>query len=85
MWKYIRASTALAGIFSRVLDDGGILVDSISMDNLTVEVIRGLSERGPVIAVDGSRANRDRAARSVVARAADRLSDRPRRFTTGHD
>ena len=52
MWKYVRASSALPGIFSPVLDNGDILVDGVSMDNLPVEDMRDLTEGGPVIAVN---------------------------------
>src|SRR5919199_259284 len=52
LWKYVRASTALPGIFSPVLDKGEILVDGVSMDNLPIEAMLELTEGGPVVAVD---------------------------------
>lgn len=52
MWKYVRASTALPGIFAPVLEDNEILVDGVSMDNLPIETMRDLTEGGPIVAVN---------------------------------
>lgn len=55
----LRASVALPGILPPKVIDGDVLVDGAVMNNLPVDVMRGL-HRGPVIAID---VTRDRALR----------------------
>ena len=54
LWKALRASIALPGILPPVPTKHGILVDGGVLDNMPVDVMRGL-HRGPVIAVDVAR------------------------------
>ena len=54
LWKYVRATIALPAIFTPVSDEGELLVDGGVMNNLPIDVMRTLSEGGPVIAVNVS-------------------------------
>ena len=54
LWKALRASIALPGILPPVPTKHGILVDGGVLDNMPVDVMRGI-HRGPVIAVDVAR------------------------------
>ena len=53
LWQAARASSAIPGLFSPVpTADGDLLVDGGVMNNVPVDVMRGLCERGPVIAIN---------------------------------
>ena len=54
VWKALRASISLPGILPPVSTPHGVLVDGGVLDNLPVDVMRGI-HRGPVIAVDVAR------------------------------
>jgi predicted acylesterase/phospholipase RssA len=54
LWWAIRASTAIPGAFSPLLDGGDVLVDGGVMNNVPVDVMMELTEGGPVIAVNVS-------------------------------
>lgn len=54
VWKALRASIALPGILPPVPTKHGILVDGGVLDNMPVDVMRGI-HRGPVIAIDVAR------------------------------
>jgi predicted acylesterase/phospholipase RssA len=52
VWKAVRASIAIPGVFSPLCQDGDILVDGGVMNNLPVDVMREACEGGIVIAVN---------------------------------
>ncbi len=53
LWQAARASSAIPGLFSPVpTKSGDILVDGGIMNNVPVDVMRDLCERGPVIAIN---------------------------------
>ena len=53
LWLAARASSAIPGLFSPVpTADGDVLVDGGVMNNVPVDVMRALCERGPVIAIN---------------------------------
>jgi predicted acylesterase/phospholipase RssA/CRP-like cAMP-binding protein len=52
LWKAVRASIAIPGVFSPLCMDGDILVDGGVMNNLPVDVMREDCEGGTVIAVN---------------------------------
>ncbi|MEP7216083.1 MAG: patatin-like phospholipase family protein, partial [Anaerolineaceae bacterium] len=53
LWLAARASSAIPGLFSPVpTADGDVLVDGGVMNNVPVDVMRALCERGPVIALN---------------------------------
>jgi len=54
LWKNVRASIAIPGIFSPILNEGDVLVDGGAMNNLPVDVMRELCEGGTVIGVNVS-------------------------------
>jgi predicted acylesterase/phospholipase RssA/CRP-like cAMP-binding protein len=54
LWKYVRATIALPAIFTPISDQGELLVDGGVMNNLPIDVMRTLSEGGPVVAVNVS-------------------------------
>ncbi len=54
LWKALRASIALPGILPPVPTKHGLLVDGGVLDNMPVDVMRGI-HRGPVIAIDVAR------------------------------
>lgn len=65
LWQALRASIAIPGVLPPVLAGGEVLVDGGTMNNLPVDVMRGLG-RGPVIGVD---VGADRAFRSDLEEA----------------
>jgi NTE family protein len=50
----IRSSASLPGLVPPVVRDGELLVDGALLDNLPIDVMRGLCRQGPVVAVDVS-------------------------------
>jgi NTE family protein len=51
LWRALRASAAIPGVLPPVIEAGEVLVDGGVINNLPIDVMRGLG-RGPVIAVD---------------------------------
>jgi NTE family protein len=51
LWRWLRASVAIPGVLPPVMNDGEILVDGGTMNNLPVDAMRELG-RGPVIGCD---------------------------------
>jgi predicted acylesterase/phospholipase RssA/CRP-like cAMP-binding protein len=54
LWKSVRASIAIPGIFSPILYESDVLVDGGAMNNFPVDIMRELSEGGTVIGVNVS-------------------------------
>ena len=52
LWRAVRASLSLPGVFPPVYADGDLLVDGAALDNVPVEVMRARIGSGPVVAVD---------------------------------
>jgi len=52
LWRGVRASTALPGIYPPVLQDGDILVDGGLINNFPLDIMRGSGEVGTVIGVN---------------------------------
>ncbi len=52
LWRAVRASLSLPGVFPPVYVDGDLLVDGAALDNVPVEVMRARIGSGPVVAVD---------------------------------
>ncbi len=52
LWKAIRSSIAIPGVFSPVLCDGDLLVDGAVLNNLPIDVMVEFSQGGPIIAVN---------------------------------
>ena len=52
LWKSVRASIALPGIFSPILHEGDILVDGGAMNNFPVDTMREICGEGLVIGVN---------------------------------
>lgn len=52
LWKAVRASMAIPGVFSPVLSDGDLLVDGCVLDNLPIDVMQRVNYGGPIIAVN---------------------------------
>ena len=52
MWRAIRASMSIPGIFVPVVEDGDVLVDGGIMDNFPVAVMQKLAETNRIIGVD---------------------------------
>jgi predicted acylesterase/phospholipase RssA/CRP-like cAMP-binding protein len=52
LWRAIRASLSLPGIFPPVYDNGDLLIDGGALDNVPTEVMRARVGGGTVIAVD---------------------------------
>lgn len=52
LWQAVRASSAIPGVFSPVLYEGDLLVDGAVLNNLPTDVMRDLSEGGPIVAVN---------------------------------
>jgi predicted acylesterase/phospholipase RssA/CRP-like cAMP-binding protein len=52
LWRAIRASLSLPGIFPPVYSDGDLLIDGGALDNVPTEVMRARVGGGTVIAVD---------------------------------
>ena len=51
MWRAVRASSSIAGLFAPVAWDGDLLVDGATMNNWPVDVMRQRCPAGTVIAV----------------------------------
>jgi predicted acylesterase/phospholipase RssA/CRP-like cAMP-binding protein len=54
LWKSVRASIAIPGVFSPILHEGDVLVDGGAMNNFPVDIMRDLCEEGTVIGVNVS-------------------------------
>jgi predicted acylesterase/phospholipase RssA/CRP-like cAMP-binding protein len=54
LWKGVRASIAIPGVFAPLNHEGDLLVDGGVMNNLPVDVMRDLCEGGLVIAVNAT-------------------------------
>lgn len=54
LWRSLRASCSLPGIFTPVVDGGDLLVDGAVMNNLPVDIMYKLCQGGVIIAVDVS-------------------------------
>jgi len=54
LWKAVRASVAIPGVFSPILDDGDVLVDGGVINNFPIDVMRDLCGNGIVIGVNAS-------------------------------
>jgi predicted acylesterase/phospholipase RssA/CRP-like cAMP-binding protein len=54
LWRAVRASMSLPGIFPPVYAEGDLLIDGGAMDNVPVGVMRGLVGQGRIVAVDVS-------------------------------
>ncbi|MGC8486838.1 MAG: patatin-like phospholipase family protein [Clostridia bacterium] len=54
LWKAVRASMAIAGIFSPVLHNGDVLVDGGALNNFPVDVMRRIAGGAQVIGVQAS-------------------------------
>lgn len=52
LWKAVRASMALPGVFAPVLEDGHVLIDGGAANNLPIDRMRGFCPTGTVIGVD---------------------------------
>ncbi len=50
VWRAIRASLSIPGIFPPIIDDGDLLVDGASLNNLPVDLMHLVSNDGTVIA-----------------------------------
>jgi predicted acylesterase/phospholipase RssA len=53
LWRWLCASIAVPGVAPPLFDEGCLLVDGAVLNNLPIDVMRGLSA-GPVIAIDVS-------------------------------
>jgi NTE family protein len=56
LWRALRASSAIPGLFPPVMDEGQVLVDGAIVDNMPTAAMRSLN-RGSVIGVDVSSAS----------------------------
>jgi predicted acylesterase/phospholipase RssA/CRP-like cAMP-binding protein len=54
LWKCVRASIAIPGIFTPILHGGDMLVDGGALNNFPVDIMCGLCEGGAVIGVNVS-------------------------------
>ena len=54
LWKALRSTASLPGIFTPVVENGELLVDGAMTNNLPIDVMHSLCHGGPVIAVDVS-------------------------------
>jgi NTE family protein len=52
VWRAVRASSALPGIWPPVLHEGYLVVDGGISNNLPIDLVRARCGRGPIIAVD---------------------------------
>ncbi|MCI0732304.1 MAG: patatin-like phospholipase family protein, partial [Methylococcaceae bacterium] len=52
LWKYIRASMSIPGLFPPVIEGNRFLVDGAVFNNIPVDVMRKLDDVGPLIAFD---------------------------------
>jgi predicted acylesterase/phospholipase RssA/CRP-like cAMP-binding protein len=57
LWKAIRASTAIPGIFTPILYDGELFVDGGAMNNFPVDIMRQSCDGGTVVGVNVSQAH----------------------------
>lgn len=55
LWKYVRASTSIPGLFPPVVENGSVLVDGGIINNMPVDVMKSSDDIGRVIAFDVSR------------------------------
>ncbi len=55
LWHALRASVAIPGLLPPVVEDGEILVDGATLNNLPVDVMAAMG-RGPVVGCDAGRA-----------------------------
>jgi predicted acylesterase/phospholipase RssA len=54
LWKSVRTSIAIPGVFSPILHEGDVLVDGGALNNFPVDIMRDLCKRGTVIGVNVS-------------------------------
>lgn len=54
LWRGVRASIAIPGIFTPILHEGDVLVDGGTMNNFPVDIMQDLCEGGTVIGVSVS-------------------------------
>jgi NTE family protein/lysophospholipid hydrolase len=54
LWKSVRASIAIPGIFTPILDEGDLLIDGGPMNNFPVDIMRQYCGGGSVIGVNVS-------------------------------
>ncbi len=52
LWQAVRASSAIPGVFSPVLEDGDLLVDGAVLNNLPVDVMQDFAGCGPMAAIN---------------------------------
>ncbi len=52
LWRAVRASLSLPGIFPPVYADGDLLVDGAALDNVPAEIMRARIGSGSIVAVD---------------------------------
>lgn len=52
LWRAVRASMAIPGLFSPMLCEGDLLVDGGVLNNLPIDVMQRLNYDGPIIAVN---------------------------------
>jgi len=51
LWRAVRASIAIPGVFCPVLHHGDLLVDGGIMNNLPLDIMHGLLDGGPILGV----------------------------------
>jgi predicted acylesterase/phospholipase RssA len=54
LWKYVRASASIPGLFPPIIDGEAFLVDGGIVNNMPVDIMQGYEDIGTVIAVDVS-------------------------------
>ncbi|MGH8507606.1 MAG: cyclic nucleotide-binding domain-containing protein [Gammaproteobacteria bacterium] len=52
LWKYVRASMSVPGLFPPVIEGNSFLVDGAVFNNMPVDVMRSQADIGPLIAFD---------------------------------
>lgn len=52
MWRAVRASTSIPGVFLPLVEEGNVLIDGGVMDNFPVEIMSRLSDAGRIIGVN---------------------------------
>ena len=52
LWKYVRASMSVPGLFPPVIEGNSFLVDGAVFNNMPVDVMRSQDDIGPLIALD---------------------------------
>ena len=55
LWKCVRTSIAIPGVFTPIQHNGDVLVDGGVMNNFPIDVMRGFRGNGPIIGVNVSR------------------------------